>query len=1062
MGIKKVDIYKEIDNPNRNFFISASAGTGKTYLLTQYYLKILETNFPNADIVDNILAVTFTNKAAAEMKNRIMDLVSKKSTEKPPLEYNDLEWNRYWNEVKINLSRSWIRTIDSFCSRIIRENNIAIGVDPNFIIMSNFQKQREIDKAIFSALTVILELYEDKTTDSINSLPTKRKENIEKQMKQLTTERKKFKLTFKYILKEIGFEQLIEVLNKIISDWRLEISRANIVEDFELSDHTFSEMYKNILWLLKIISLITCEFFLSQTVDLFMYDFKALSEKVLEVFENPLLLKKYQDKFKYIIVDEFQDTNYLQKEIFDKLHTKDNYFFYVGDRKQSIYRFRGADVSVFSQTLTDSAKSSEELLLGELTINRRSHKSIIDYANFISEKVLFNKDYINLEDTDPLLLNTFIFNSGDTSFSEIPPKENEIVPSLIGTDKKRIKYVTVNEDDQIKLNNRNNRVFYEIETIAKVIQKLIGQENDFLVRKDGKLCYERRKIEPKDIAILTKDLKNSEETIREVFSKYKIPFYISGSKTFYNRPEIQAIFAAISCVQNPYNDYEFVRYMMSLLVGMSFQDLSKLVQYREGSLFETFEKIKNMFSEDIVNSYEVLKKYGDLKYYLNPSTIFKGIINENNYFLKLSLTKEPDASISNVKKLMNEAENYNNMANSFSELVRYLKSATSFSEEEASIEDETSNSVKVMTIHKAKGLEFPIVILMGLHRDIKFRDYKNSINIEFSLPDSSGNRYYVLKNNNINQIFQESENWLLKWFKNNDFLDLTEANRLTYVGITRAKDLLIPILVSDGGKETLNTFFEMGKNDQVDIIDCVDIEFEDKEEPINKEQSENSFKEVPQENLKDFRSLAYKQYIAPTYLIQEVKSSEMQATEDLEDSQINLSLSFEVNKLFSEQTLLTKGSELHKKLCSAQNLSHIRNMVELGQLPKGFEELEIIKKAFSPLPNKIIKNEWRLMKRMIYQGREYMLFGIPDKVIIQNGEIEILDFKFSDLNDPKKIKDYNFQIQFYLYLLKDFGKPKAGYIVGIKRYMEPIKIEYEDNFEEILLKTLKEIRKDRI
>ncbi|MGB4715730.1 MAG: UvrD-helicase domain-containing protein, partial [Defluviitoga tunisiensis] len=349
MGIKKVNIYKEIENPNRNFFISASAGTGKTYLLTQYYLKILETNFPNSDIVDNILAVTFTNKAAAEMKNRIMDSVSKKSTKKPPSGYNEFEWSRYWNEIKINLSRSWIRTIDSFCSRIIRENNIAIGVDPNFIIISDFQKKREIDKAVYSALRVILELYEEKDTDWINFLPTKRKENIENQIKQIIAEKDRFKVTFKHILKEIGLKQLNKVLNKIISDWRLEMSRANVVEDFQLSDQTFSEIYQDILWLLKILSLIACEFFLGQTVDLFMYDFKALSEKVLEVFEDPFLLKKYQDKFKYIIVDEFQDTNYLQKEIFDKLHTKDNYFFYVGDRKQSIYRFRGADVSVFSQ-----------------------------------------------------------------------------------------------------------------------------------------------------------------------------------------------------------------------------------------------------------------------------------------------------------------------------------------------------------------------------------------------------------------------------------------------------------------------------------------------------------------------------------------------------------------------------------------------------------------------------------------------------------------------------------------------------------------------------------------
>jgi len=1060
MGIKRVDIYWEIENPDRNFFISASAGTGKTYLLTQYYLKILEANFPNADIVENILAVTFTNKAAAEMKNRIMESVLQKSRDDPPPGYDKLEWTRYWNEIKVNLSRSWIRTIDSFCSRIIRENNIVIGVDPNFIIMNDFQKNREIEKSVFSALRLVLELYEDKDIEWINSLSTKRKDNTEKYIKELEVEKKRFKSTFKYMLKEMGLDQLKNAINEIINNWRLEISRVNLIEDFPLSDSSFSERYKNILWLLRIISLIACEFFLEQTVDLFMYDFKAVLEKVLEIFEEPLILKKYQDKFKYIIVDEFQDTNYLQKEIFDKLHTKENYFFYVGDRKQSIYRFRGADVSVFSKTLADSKNSSEEILLGELTINRRSHKEIIDFANFISENVLFNKENIKMEDIDPILLESFSFNSGDTFLPEIPPREDEVIPSLTDSDKKRIKYVTVNEDEEMKLSKREDRVLYESETIAKVIKKLIGQENDFLVRTNGELSYERRKIEPKDIVLLAKELKYSEKVIREVFSRYDIPFYISGSKSFYSRPEIQAIFVAISCVQNPYNNYEFVKYMMSLLVGMSFQDLSKLVQYQEGSFFETFEKIKDMFSDDIVNSYEVLKKYKDLKYYLTPAAIFKGIINENNYFLKLSLTSEPEVAISNVKKLMNEAENYNNIANSFSELVRYLKSATSLSEEEASIEDETSNSVKVMTIHKAKGLEFPIVILMGLHNDIRFKKIHDYVDIEFSLPDADGKRYYLLKNRAFDGIFQESDNWILKWFKNNDFLELTEAHRLTYVGITRAKDLLIPILVSADKKESYNNFFEINRDghlDMVDVIDSADIELKDEEEQTSKIYSDILFKEVPQENLKDFRNLAYKQYIAPTYLIQEVKPSELQMAEDLEDSQISLSFTFKPDKLFSEQTLLTKGSELHKKLCSAQNLSHIKNMIENKELPEGFDELEIIKKAFSPEPNKIIKNEWRLMKSVKYQDREYMLFGIPDKVIIQNGEIEILDYKFSDLNDPKKIKDYNFQIQFYLYLLKDFGKPKAGYIVSLKTLMEPIKIVYNDNFEEILLSILKEI-----
>lgn len=1055
MTVKKVDVYKEIDDPNRNFFISASAGTGKTYILTQYFIKILEKNFPNADIVDNILTVTFTNKAASEMKNRIMEEVSNKLDKKPPYGASKLEWYQYWNEVKINLSRSWIKTIDSFCSRIIRENNISVGVDPNFSIISDFQRDREVERSVYSALRVALEIYQDKEIDWLNFLSTKRKEKIEKYVETLNREKTKFKETFKNILSEIGLDKFEKIIQDIVSNWRIEMSRALLTNDLELADKELSELYKNFLWLVKIISLIASEFYLGLTIDNFLYDFKAVLEKVVEEFENnPDLLKKYQNKFKYIIVDEFQDTNYLQKEIFDKLHTTDNYFFYVGDRKQSIYRFRGADVSVFSRSLTEAESSDEEVLLGKLTKNRRSHQQIINFANHLSETSLFKRENIQMQDIDPKLLENLSFQEEDISEPEILPQETETIPRLSEDDTKRVKYILIEPTDENGLNNQENRLAIEIETLAKVIKKLLGQEMDFKVRKNDKVYYERRKIEPKDIAILSKELKNTEKILRTTFFKYNIPFYIFGSKSFYNRPEIQAIFAALNSIQNPFNDYQFVRYMMSLLVGMSFQDLSKLVEKRQGSFFETFENVQNEFPDDVVESYKVLKKYKDLKYYLTPSSILKGIINDNNYFTKLALTNDPEVSISNIKKLINQAEEYNNMANSFSELVRFLKNASNISEEEASIEDETSNSVKVMTIHKSKGLEFPIVLMIGLHNSIS--NTKNGSNAEFSIPNAEGNRYYIL-NNIYKESVENSDHWLLKWFKNNEFLDKTEANRLVYVGVTRAKDLLLPILVSNEKADTLNNFFLTVKNsDMIDIIqsDHIQQSQENATETLNQAEENSLFEDIPQQNLKDLTNLSYKKYIAPTYIIKEIKTEELDLIEDLSGTITSPSTYFDPTNIFSDQELIFRGSFLHSKLRSAQNISHIKNMIKNGELPQRFDELDIVKKAFTPNENKIIKNEWRLMKKLNLGKKEYMLFGIPDKVIIENGDIEILDYKYSELRDPKKINDYQFQILFYLYLLSDFGNPKSGHIISIKTLQDPITFEYDPKFEERLISQL--------
>jgi ATP-dependent helicase/nuclease subunit A len=103
-----------------------------------------------------------------------------------------------------------------------------------------------------------------------------------------------------------------------------------------------------------------------------------------------------------------------------------------------------------------------------------------------------------------------------------------------------------------------------------------------------------------------------------------------------------------------------------------------------------------------------------------------------------------------------------------------------------------------------------------------------------------------------------------------------------------------------------------------------------------------------------------------------------------------------------------------------------------------------------------VKNEWRIVKNVEIDNRDYMLFGIPDKVIIENGEITILDYKYSGLYDEEKIKDYKFQMMFYLYLLKDFGTPKEGYIVSIKNG-KTIRFEYEDDVENQILDKISKI-----
>ncbi|WP_228288193.1 UvrD-helicase domain-containing protein [Thermosipho ferrireducens] len=1046
-------------NPNMNYFISASAGTGKTYTITQYYISILEfyekKNYP--EIVDEIVAVTFTRKAAGEMKERITKSIKEKIDKRSGNV-------KYWRNVQTAMSRAIISTIDSFCQRILREENLKVGIDPNFTIISDVKAAKLIDKAVYLTLKYTFEIYDNGNVEVTTRLSSYRRQKVKELLDELLLYKNGIKVLFER-MKSVGIIE--ELLRETLVNWRTEIKMATISSAIEDIAKDASEALKAF----RIMVLIAKEIYEGNTIDNFEFDFKAILEKTIEIFDDDEINEKYKNRYKYIIVDEFQDTNYLQKELFDKLHSDNNYIFYVGDRKQSIYRFRGADVSVFIRTQQEfeqKEKEGKNYKVLALKDNYRSHPELVSFFNTISRETLFNKNIITSENNDDVFFYE-VFKTIEPSlyeklwFSEKLDNSNaklicekDKIPGIFQEKGSRIKYILINQE---KL-NKEKRIKAEAEAAAFVINSLVGKELKMKKRSGEKIEYEVTTIKYGDFAILRSRIANVEEVYQEVFRNHGIPLYIVGGKNFYNRLEIKAVLSALYAVQNPNNNFYFTQFFFSPLVMGDFKSYDKIVSSKKDKkdyLFQVAKQISGELNENIQKALKILEKYAELKYYIRPTEVLKGLIKDLNYFEKLTYFKDYKNAILNVKKLLLEASNFDQIASSFSELVRLIKRLNESVEAEASLEDETSDSVKLMSIHASKGLEFKIVLLGDLFSEK--RRSTNKENLQFTHPDSSGKRYYVLKKfiNEFKDDFpaekQEKFQEALKEFYINDVYDATEARRKLYVAITRASEMFIPILFAKDPGEPPKSYFANIK--ELSSYGVINVNPEDIK--INSENipAETIFSEkIPPENLSDFRKKAYRMYISPTSIynflpFKEIKEKEL-STEFLEEPDYMLNF----QKLFLEETF--EGSDIHKKLASVNKLSQLKYLEEIGILKIKLSENQILAKLFET--SEEIFSEWRLVKHVNYEGKDYMLFGIPDKVFKINGDFIVVDFKHSEFpgkGKAKQLQKYDFQLKFYMYLLKDFGKVKEGYIIST-RTGETIKImPPEDSFENTIFELLK-------
>ncbi|MGB4262008.1 MAG: 3'-5' exonuclease, partial [Fervidobacterium sp.] len=411
-----------------------------------------------------------------------------------------------------------------------------------------------------------------------------------------------------------------------------------------------------------------------------------------------------------------------------------------------------------------------------------------------------------------------------------------------------------------------------------------------------------------------------------------------------------------------------------------------------------------------------------------------------------------------------QAAEFNQQANTFLELTRMLQKIDELQETEASEISEEDNVVKMMTVHGSKGLEFNIVFLVN--NDFSERDEER---VFFPLAENDSGRYIYIKK--FLEKLSDNPEFGLK-IQNEDFKELmkeleaevvydeTELLRKLYVAITRAREMLFIVTIPDSSrsssKESSSKKFIDPSKLSITRFSQIDIPPEQIESFLNETVEESGKeryesvqivdKKVIEAQISDLTNMAYKRYISPTllYNIVDEKSDVEVFDENYNDFEgesftqenVQKSQSGEVQvpnvflSMLETSPELLEGKSVHRKISSVVEYNQLIYLVERGDLPNGILNADILKWLFEG--SQKILSEWRIAKDMEENGKNYVLFGVPDKVFFKDGKIYVVDFKHSLLNRQQELDKYRFQVQFYMHLLADFGEIGGGYLISTK------------------------------
>ena len=549
-----------------SILILAGAGSGKTRTITYRIAHMIE----NVGISPySILAVTFTNKAAKEMRERVEELVGDVA------------------------KACTISTFHSFGMRLLRMYGKEVGYNSNFTIYDT-DDQKRIVKAILKGQNL-----------SINGV----------------------KLTER---------DLVSMISKIKE-------QIKTLDEYSVMNKQIVEVYDK---------------YNRALLESNAMDFSDILLNTYKLLQKPEILEKVQNKYKYIMIDEYQDTNNLQYKIIDLIARKSSNLCVVGDENQSIYGFRGANIL----NILNFENNYNNAKIIKLEENYRSTTTILDAANELIKNNKSSKD-------------------------------------------KKL-WTQNGKGDLIKVLACDN-ARDEVSRIIEIIKR--NHQNGIAYR---------------DMTILYRTNAQS-RLFEEGFLRYNIPHKVFGGISFYSRAEIKDIIAYLSIIVNPQDELNLQRIINVPKRKVGEKGIEKIVTYaRENNLnlLEALSHIKEISGltvvgkEKILEMYDIIKELKDLSYTETASYIVQTLIDKIKYidYIKENYS-DAEARIENIDEFKNSILELENVVGEL-RLNEYLENVSLISATDDL--EEKSDYVKLMTIHNSKGLEFPIVFLVGFENEI--------------------------------------------------------------------------------------------------------------------------------------------------------------------------------------------------------------------------------------------------------------------------------------------------------------------------------------------------------